>query len=325
MCVRQSAEAPAFDYLKDEFARRMVDRIRDIKRSFPDAADVGCNAGHVVKALEDAGSVQRLVQLDFSEEMLKRADPHGQAWAAEAPGRSVHSMVADEEWLPLPKQSQDMIISSMNMHWVNDLPSMLGQCRDALKPDGVFLACMLGGDTLQELRSAFAVADTERLGGVSPHISPFAKNTDCGNLLSGAGFAIPTVDVDTVTVRYPDMYTLCEHLRGMGETNASLSRLPYVSRDVFNAAAAAYQELYADEDGLIPATFQVLYMIGWSPHSSQQKPKARGSATSKIGDLDPELQALLNDALPQTEGGVSLTQEQLEQKAAELKDNDSKP
>jgi len=168
---------------------------------------------------------------------------------------------------------------------VNDLPDALEQIRKALKPDGVFMGAMLGGETLQELRSCLALADTERKGGVQPHLSPFVRLKDAADLLSNAGFAIPTIDTEAITVSFPDMFTLMHHLQGMAEQNAPIG-VPRSSRDVFLAAASAYQALYADDEGVIPATFQVVYMIGWGPHESQPKPMARGGATSKLQDLD---------------------------------------
>jgi len=192
------------------------------------------------------------------------------------------------EFFPFGPESVDLVISSMSAHWVNDLPGYFTSVRKSLKPDGAFLCAMLGGETLQELRSALAVAEQERIGGVRPHISPFAKIRDAGNLLQSAGFSLPTVDSESITCMYPDMFTLLDHLQGMGETNAIADISPSVNlqSDSLMAAAAAYQELYADENGLIPATFEVIYVIGWSPHESQPKGLERGSATSHLAELE---------------------------------------
>ena len=178
-------------------------------------------------------------------------------------------------------------MSSLSLHWFNDLPSVLSQCFHALKPDSPLLLAVLGGSTLQELRSAFSLTDRERHDALHARVSPMTSGRDVGDLLTSAGFALPTIDADTLTVRYPDLFTLVEHLQRMGESGASLSgRRGGGSRDSILAAAAVYEELYRDSDGLLPATFQVFYAIGWKPHSSQPQPKKRGSATKRFAELN---------------------------------------
>jgi len=154
-----------------------------------------------------------------------------------------------------------------------------------LKEDGVFLGAMFGGDTLFELRTALQVAETEVEGGFAPHISPFAQMTDCGNLLTGAGFSLTTVDFDEITVDYPSITQLMKDLKGMGENNASWNRKSILRRKTVEYASKVYQEYYGNEDGSIPATFQVLYMIGWKPSKSQAKPLERGSADVSLKEL----------------------------------------
>ena len=154
-------------------------------------------------------------------------------------------------------------------------------------PDCPLLLAILGGSSLQELRSAFSLADRERTDTLLPHTSPLTTGRDVGELLTSAGFALPTVDADTLTVRYPDMWTLLEHLSRMGENGAGLAqRRGGGGRDSLLAAAAVYEEMYRDEEGLIPATFQVFYAIGWKPHESQPQPKRRGSATKRFAELE---------------------------------------
>ncbi|KAL5982877.1 hypothetical protein ACLOJK_016955 [Asimina triloba] len=157
--------------------------------------------------------------------------------------------------------------------------------RLALKPDGLFLAAILGGETLKELRIACTIAQMEREGGISPRISPLAQVRDAGNLLTRAGFTLPGVDVDEYTVRYNNALELIEHLRAMGETNALLQRNNILKKDTALATAAVYQSMFATDDGTVPATFQVIYMTGWREHSSQQKAKRRGSATISFQDV----------------------------------------
>lgn len=277
------------EYLRDEVASRLVDRLDDIRKKFPVAADIGCNTGNIARALGKRGGIQKLVHIDSSAAMLAKAKEENSR--QELPFECEY-IQCDEEKLDsvLKEDSLDLVLSSFSMHWINNLPGFLSSVLRALKPDGCFLAAMPGGATLQELRSAFTVADMERCGGVSPHVSPFVQGRDCGDLLGTCGFALPTVDTESIVVRYADMFTLIEHLQGMGESNVSLARARSVSRDVFLAAAAAYEELYADSEGLLPATFQIFYLIGWKPHPSQPKPADRGSATHKIAALNALLQ-----------------------------------
>lgn len=179
-------------------------------------------------------------------------------------------------------------MSCLGLHWTNDLPGAMIQCRLALQPDGLFLAAILGGETLKELRIACTVAQMEREGGISPRMSPLAQVRDAGNLLTRAGFTLPGVDVDQYTVRYNNALELVEHLRAMGETNALFQRNPVLKRDTALATAAIYQSMFGLEDGSIPATFQVIYMTGWREHPSQQKAKRRGSATISFGDIQKQ-------------------------------------
>ncbi|XP_054324176.1 arginine-hydroxylase NDUFAF5, mitochondrial isoform X3 [Pongo pygmaeus] len=180
------------------------------------------------------------------------------------------------------------------LHWVNDLPRALEQIHYILKPDGVFIGAMFGGDTLYELRCSLQLAETEREGGFSPHISPFTAVNDLGHLLGRAGFNTLTVDTDEIQVNYPGMFELMEDLQGMGESNCSWNRKALLHRDTMLAAAAVYREMYRNEDGSVPATYQIYYMIGWKYHESQARPAERGSATVSFGELGK-----INNLMPQ--------------------------
>ncbi|KAL1505012.1 hypothetical protein AB1Y20_008775 [Prymnesium parvum] len=272
-------EAPRYAYLRDEVAHRLIDRLDDVSSaySFPLAADVGAGTGHVRRALAGRG-VRHLTEYDLSPAMLAAA-------SASAAEFAVEQSPLDEESSALPREAYDLVTSSMALHWVNDLPAALTALRRALKPDGFFLGAMLGGDTLCEMRSAFVLADLERRGGVAQHMSPLCSVADAGALVQAAGFALPTVDTEVITIHYPDAWTLWHHLRAMGESHATRMR-ERSDRDTLLAAAAIYRELYGDEEGNIPATFQVIYMAGWSPHESQQKPLPRGSGAVSLKDLE---------------------------------------
>ncbi|KAI8851851.1 S-adenosyl-L-methionine-dependent methyltransferase [Chytridium lagenaria] len=217
------------DYLKDEVAKRLTDRLLDIKRS-----------GHIYK-LVDRDMMDHLVQIDSAV--------------------TTERIVADEEYLPFEENTFDCAVSSMSMHWVNDLPGTLIQIRRSLKPDAPFVGSIIGGDTLYELRTSLQLAETEREGGVSAHISPMTDVRDIGSLLSRAGFSLLTVDVDEIVVNYPSMFELIHDLQAMGET------------------------IYGNDDGTIPATFQIINMIGWKPDPSQPKPLKRGSGEVSLKTL----------------------------------------
>ena len=298
-----------YSYLRDEIAERLVDRLDDVHESyaFPDAVDLCTGSGSVRRALAGRGGVERLLELDTAEAMLAAsaaeeaaaATADGAATAADDgfPAIEVTRRVLDDEVPRLERESADLIISNMAMHWVNDLPNSLAATRRALRPNGLFLGAMLGGETLAEMRSAFVLADLERSGGVAQRMSPLCSVADAGALLQAAGFALPTVDTEVITVRYPDAWTLWAHLRGMGESHAAVNR-SHANRATLAAAAAIYAELYGDpEDGSIPASFQLIYMTGWSPHESQQRPLPRGSAGVSLKDL-PNIEDIMKSIPP---------------------------
>jgi SAM-dependent methyltransferase len=191
----------------------------------------------------------------------------------------------DEEALPFPPESFDLIVSVLSLHAVNDLPGALVQIRRALKPDGFFLAALFGGETLRELREAFAAGESETTGGASPRVAPFADVRDLGALLQRAGFALPVADLERTAVRYRHFDSLVADLRALGETNALAERSRKILRkDTLVSALSHYQSRNADADGRIGATFDVIYLSGWAPHESQQKPLAPGSAKMRLAE-----------------------------------------
>lgn len=195
-------------------------------------------------------------------------------------------VLADEETLPYDPETFDLVLSSLSLHWINDLPGILSQIANVLKPDCAFMGAMLGGDTLFELRTSLQLAEQERRGGMSPHVSPLADVKDAGGLLTKAGFKLLTVDIDDIIVDYPDTFALMQDLQAMGEGNAVLGReMGALGRDVLLANEAIYRELHGNEDGSIPATFRVIYMIGWRESDDQAKPLPRGSGALNLKDL----------------------------------------
>lgn len=272
--TRAAGDLHAHDFLLKEIGERLCDRLSDIARAFPLALDLGARDGLIARTLTARGGIETLVQSDASFANARRARQAGP------------SLVADEELLPFQPQCFDAILSNLALHWVNDLPGALAQIRTCLKPDGLFLASLFGAGTLGELRTCLMEAELAELGGASPRVSPFADLRDAAGLLQRAGFALPVADVDTVTVTYADFFALLHDLRGMGEANALLERLKHPTRrTIFARAAALYQDRFADRDGRLRATFQVLFLTGWAPHDSQQQPARRGSGQASLKDV----------------------------------------
>ncbi len=200
-------------------------------------------------------------------------------------GKDLIQIVCDEECLPIAGQGLDCVISLLNLQQVNDLPGALIQIARALRPDGLFLGALLGGATLTELRHAWLTAESQTLAGASPRVAPFADIRELGSLLQRAGFALPVVDADRMTVTYRDGMSLMRELKQMGLANAldQRSRTP-VTRQMLARACAVYEHTFAAEDGRIPATFEIIYLTGWAPHESQQQPLRPGSAKARLAD-----------------------------------------
>jgi SAM-dependent methyltransferase len=268
--TRAAATFSTVNFLKVEAAERLVDRLDDIRRDFPVAIDLGAHGGELAVALGDRTNITTLVHVDIAAAMLPGHGPR---------------VVCDEEWLPFGTGTLDAAFSVLSLHWTNDLPGALIQLRQALKPDGLFLAILPGARTLQELRQCLADAELEMEGGISPRVSPFVEVRDAGGLLQRAGFALPVIDSDLLTVTYPNALTLMQELRAMGETNSLSARRKSLSRrGTLLRAAALYQERYADAEGRIPATFELLTLTAWAPHASQQQPARRGSGKVNLMD-----------------------------------------
>ncbi len=242
----------AHDFLFAEAAERLADRLDDITRRFPLALDLGCHDGVLARALRGRGGIERLVQMDLSPAMARRAARFGPALAG------------DEERLPFAPRSFDAVLSCLSLHWVNDLPGALIQARLALKPDGLFLAAMLGGGSLGELRRALIEAESDLPGGASARVSPFAELRDAAGLLQRAGFVLPVADMDALTVTYASPMDLLQDLRAMGEANAlSVRPRRFTRRSVLAEAAARYAA--EAREGRISASFRILFLTAWAP------------------------------------------------------------
>jgi len=269
---RAAAGLAGHDFLLREAGERLADRLPDIRRRFPLALDLGCRDGLLAEILAGRGGIERLIGSDPSFVMARRAGTAG--------GTVV---VAEEEALPFAGESFDLVLSLLNLHWVGDLPGALLQIRRDLKPDGLFLGVMFGLGTLGELRDCLLAAESELRGGAGPRVSPFADLRDAAGLLQRAGFALPVADVETLTVTYPDALALMRDLRGMGEANALAARPQgFAGRELFAQTAALYAERHGDAEGRIPARFQLIFLTGWAPDESQQKPLRPGSARHRL-------------------------------------------
>jgi SAM-dependent methyltransferase len=269
--ARAAAGFENHDFLVRRATDEFADRLAAVTRAFPLALDLGSHRGAPALAAVEPGKIGRVVSADLAPAML-----------AGGPGLRI---AADEERLPFRDGSFDLVASALSLHWVNDLPGALIQIRRALKPDGLFIGAMFGGETLIELRQSLAEAEIECEGGLSPRVSPFADLRDLGALMQRAGFALPVVDTDRVTVRYANLFRLMAELRGMGETNALIERRRTpLKRGTLARAAEIYAEKFGLPDGRIEATFEIVTMTGWAPHESQQKPLKPGSATTKLAD-----------------------------------------
>jgi SAM-dependent methyltransferase len=258
-------------FLIDRVAEDMAERLSAVRRSFDVVVDLGTPTDAVRRAIIAAGAIDRIIA----------AVPTAAARA----GERMPVVVADEERFPFRDASLDLVVSGLALQFVNDLPGALVQIRRALKPDGLFVAALIGGDTLTELRQAFAAAEAEVEGGVSPRVAPFADVRSMGALLQRAGFTLPVADVDRVIVRYDSPLRLMHDLRRMGATNVLLERRRRgLRRQTLTRLVQIYAERFADADGRLRASFDIVWLSGWSPHESQQRPLRPGSARMRLAD-----------------------------------------
>lgn len=247
-----------YDFLHQWAGRNLQERLNDITRDFKRTIQLGVRG----PKLHDNAHT-----LDYCQNLKP-------------------NIIADPEFLPLKTQSLDLIISNLEMHSINDLPGSLLQIRKALQADGLFMASIFGGETLYELRASLNAAEISLKGGISPRVFPFADKQQMGALLQRAGFALPVVDSDIITVTYDNMFKLMADLRGMGESNIISARdKRYVGKSFFMDAAQHYAENYSEGDGRIVASFEVIFLLGWAPHESQQKPLKPGSADTHLSDI----------------------------------------
>lgn len=254
------------DFLLRAASDDLGERLVTVGRSFPVALDLGSPLPLLAERLSTSSQIGRVVRLD----RLPQTRPH---------------VVGDPELLPFAEESLDIVVSALAFQWISDLPGVLAQIRRSLRPDGLLLVNMLGGETLHELRQCLMTAEAEFTGGAAPRVAPFADLRQLGALLQRAGFALPVVDQDRLTARYDDAFALMRDLRAMGATNALVerSRRP-LTREILFRTASIYANRFADPDGRLRATFDVVSLSGWAPHESQQTPLRPGSARRRLAD-----------------------------------------
>jgi SAM-dependent methyltransferase len=254
-------------FLLDRVAIDLGERLSAVLRKFDVVVDLGTPSEAVRRVLAANENIGTVVAVG----------PNGDD--------NLMHVIADEEALPFAEGSLDLLVSALALQFVNDLPGALIQIRRALKPDGLLLAALIGGDSLIELRSAFAAAESEMEGGASPRVAPFADIRELGGLLQRAGFALPVVDSERVTVRYDSALVLMRDLRRMGATNILHERLRTpLKRGTLERVREIYADRFADADGRVRATFEIIWLSGWVPHESQQKSLKPGSAAQRLAD-----------------------------------------
>jgi SAM-dependent methyltransferase len=276
---RRAAALGPSTFLMERVAQDLSDRLATVLRRFEWAVDLGTPTNAVCREIAGSGKISTIVATTTpASNLQERTGPEG-------PCARCLAIATDEEALPFRDASLDLIVSALSLHFVNDLPGTLLQIRRALKPDGLLLAALAGGDTLLELRQSFAAAEAEIEDGISPRIIPFVDVRAAGALLQRAGFALPVTDLDRITVRYESPIALMRDLRAMGATNPMVerSRRP-LKRSTLKRMMEVYAERFADPDKRIRATFEIVWLSGWAPHSSQQKPLAPGSARARLAD-----------------------------------------
>ncbi|MCC7260623.1 MAG: methyltransferase domain-containing protein [Alphaproteobacteria bacterium] len=267
---RASVAFAEHDFLMREVAERLAERLDGLNRNFPMVLDLGCHTGGLRAHIMGKNGIAEVVECDLSSAMVAQA------------GGGLR-LVADEERLPFAEHTFDAVFSVLSLQGVNDLPGVLIQARQILKPDGLFLAALIGGESLTELRQAMLAGEIAEEGGAAPRVAPMVDAQDAARLLQRAGFALPVVESETITATYSDALSLMLDLRGMGEGNALVQRPRRpMKRNTLAAILSCYHEQHENDDGRIPARFDIITLTGWKPDASQQQPAARGSATVSL-------------------------------------------
>ena len=266
-----------YDYLFNEINERLFDRLKLIKRKFSNTLELGSRFGNTVDLLNKKKDIKKIFLSDISKEMLLIAKK-------KQTSKQKIIIRLDEENLPFKNNQFNMVFSNLYLHWSNDLLKALHEIYKILKPDGLFICSLFGSETLNELKYSLCSAEDKIFKSISPRVSPFLRLQDAGTLLQKVGFQLPVVDKDNIKIFYDDIFSLMKDLKGMGESNSLINRKKtFTTKKLFNLANKIYKNKFSTNKKIY-ATFEILYFIGWTKHTSQQKPKSPGSAKKKLAD-----------------------------------------
>tara|TARA_B100001245_G_scaffold104926_1_gene76433 strand:+ start:122 stop:1027 length:906 start_codon:yes stop_codon:yes gene_type:complete len=274
---RASTKYKKYDYLFNEVNKRLFDRLKFIKRKFVNTLEVGSKTGNTISLFNKKKDIKRIFISDISKEMLLIAKK-------QKINKQKFFLSIDEENLPFKNNQFNLVFSNLYLHWSNDLFKVLNEIYRTLKPDGLFLCSIFGSETLNELKYSLCSAEDKISKNISPRVSPFIRLQDAGTLLQKAGFQLPVIDRDSIKIFYHDIFSLMKDLKGMGESNSLINRKKiFTTKKLFDVANKIYKKKFS-ENKKIYATFEILYFIGWSKHSSQQNPEIPGSAKKRLAD-----------------------------------------
>ena len=274
---RASTKYKKYDYLFNEVNKRLFDRLKFIKRKFVNTLEVGSKTGNTISLFNKKKDIKKIFISDISKEMLLIAKK-------QKINKQKFFLSIDEENLPFKNNQFNLVFSNLYLHWSNDLFKVLNEIYRTLKPDGLFLCSIFGSETLNELKYSLCSAEDKISKNISPRVSPFIRLQDAGTLLQKAGFQLPVIDRDSIKIFYHDIFSLMKDLKGMGESNSLINRKKiFTTKKLFDVANKIYKKKFS-ENKKIYATFEILYFIGWSKHSSQQNPEIPGSAKKRLAD-----------------------------------------
>ena len=274
---RASTKYKKYDYLFNEVNKRLFDRLKFIKRKFVNTLEIGSKTGNTISLFNKKKDIKRIFISDISKEMLLIAKK-------QKINKQKFFLSIDEENLPFKNNQFNLVFSNLYLHWSNDLFKVLNEIYRTLKPDGLFLCSIFGSETLNELKYSLCSAEDKISKSISPRVSPFIRLQDAGTLLQKSGFQLPVIDRDSIKIFYHDIFSLMKDLKGMGESNSLIGRKKsFTTKKLFDVANEIYKKKFS-ENKKIYATFEILYFIGWSKHSSQQNPEVTGSAKKRLAD-----------------------------------------
>ena len=274
---RASTKYKKYDYLFNEVNERLFERLQLVKRKFQNTLEIGSRTGNTINLFNKKKDIKNIFISDISKEMLLIAKEI-------QTNKQKIFLTLDEENLPFKNNQFNLVFSNLYLHWSNDLYKVLNEIYRILKPDGLFLCSIFGSGTLNELKYSLCDAEDKVSKNISPRVSPFLRLQDAGTLLQKVGFQLPVIDKDTIKIFYNDIFSLMKDLKGMGESNSLIERKKnFTTKKLFSVANEIYKKKFS-ENKKIYATFEILYFIGWSKHSSQQKPMIPGSAKKRLAE-----------------------------------------